>query len=76
MLKLFTPLALVVIGAVPAAGATRPNVLLVITDDRGSGDLGCHGRVIVRRSASNASFAALRRSERREVFTSSPRGGD
>ena len=34
--------------AAPVAAADRPNVLLIITDDQGYGDLGCHGNPKVR----------------------------
>jgi arylsulfatase A-like enzyme len=39
-----------VTGALPASGAdpVRPNVVLVMTDDQGYGDLGCHGNRVVR----------------------------
>lgn len=34
--------------AVPAAAADRPNILLVIADDQGFGDLGAHGNPILK----------------------------
>ena len=34
--------------AIPAAAADRPNVLLVISDDQGFGDLGAHGNPILK----------------------------
>jgi arylsulfatase A-like enzyme len=34
--------------AAPAVASDRPNVLLVITDDQGFGDLGAHGNPVVR----------------------------
>jgi arylsulfatase A-like enzyme len=43
-------LAIIPALAAPAAAsaADRPNVLIVITDDQGFGDLGCHGNPVVR----------------------------
>jgi arylsulfatase A-like enzyme len=32
----------------PVSGATRPNVLIVIADDQGYGDLGCHGNPVLK----------------------------
>jgi arylsulfatase A-like enzyme len=36
-------LAMLCLGVRTTVGAERPNVVLVITDDQGYGDLGCHG---------------------------------
>jgi arylsulfatase A-like enzyme len=42
-------LALLFLGSAAAQADTkRPNVLLLITDDQGHGDLGCHGNPIIR----------------------------
>lgn len=38
--------ALMAVGVLHAAG--RPNVVLVMTDDQGYGDLGCHGNTMIR----------------------------
>ena len=48
MIKFLVPLALTAAATLPLAAATRPNVLLIITDDQGHGDLGCHGNPILR----------------------------
>src|SRR5262245_28995888 len=44
------PLCLCLLELPPAhaAAATRPNVVLVMTDDQGYGDLACHGNKVVR----------------------------
>lgn len=48
-LMLCTPLS-------PAWGAERPNVVLVITDDQGYGDLGCHGNPVLKTPEIDALF--------------------
>ncbi len=41
------PLALVTCAFNPAVAAPRPNVVLLITDDQGYGDLSCHGNPVL-----------------------------
>ena len=36
-----------IVSLASAMAADTPNVLLVITDDQGFGDLGCHGNPVV-----------------------------
>ena len=48
MLKLIGPLTLVAVGGLTAEAATRPNVLIVITDDQGYGDLSGHGNPVLK----------------------------
>ncbi|HUW20837.1 MAG TPA: arylsulfatase [Sedimentisphaerales bacterium] len=36
------------VGGAPGAGKKQPNVVLVITDDQGYGDLGCHGNPVLK----------------------------
>ena len=44
-----TAMALVfVLGATVAHAADRPNVVFILTDDQGYGDLGCHGNTVIR----------------------------
>ena len=40
--------SLVLLATGPAIAADRPNVLIVIADDQGYGDLGCHGNPILK----------------------------
>ncbi len=42
------PLALIAAPKVKGTENKRPNVIIVITDDQGMGDLGCHGNPIIR----------------------------
>ncbi|MFV1965574.1 MAG: arylsulfatase [Pirellulaceae bacterium] len=37
----------VVLGATDAVGAERPNVVFILTDDQGYGDLACHGNAVI-----------------------------
>src|SRR5262245_53565112 len=47
MSKLLAPIALLLFG-VGSTAAARPNVLIVITDDQGFGDLGLHGNPVLK----------------------------
>jgi arylsulfatase A-like enzyme len=48
MKRLLLPILLALGLGTPATAADRPNVLLVITDDQGFGDLGCHGNPVIK----------------------------
>jgi len=48
MTKLFTSFAFILGLPVLAFAAARPNVLIVITDDQGYGDLGFHGNPVLK----------------------------
>src|SRR4051794_3198730 len=47
-MKYLLPAAALFLAAVAACAAERPNVVLVVTDDQGYGDLGAHGNPVVR----------------------------
>ena len=52
--QVITVLSLLLLGSLPptaAAAATRPNVVLIMTDDQGFGDLACHGNKILKTPA-------------------------
>src|SRR5262249_6902746 len=48
MKRLLLPILLALGFGMPAKAAERPNVLIVIADDQGFGDLGCHGNPVIR----------------------------
>ena len=48
MKKILLPLLLAFAFVNPLLAAKRPNVVLVITDDQGYGDLSCHGNPILK----------------------------
>ncbi|SVB47793.1 uncharacterized protein METZ01_LOCUS200647, partial [marine metagenome] len=47
MKKILLALVTVLVCVVTAGAAKRPNVVLVITDDQGYGDLSCHGNPVL-----------------------------
>ena len=47
MKKFLSSIVVVLIFAISAQAAKRPNVVLVITDDQGYGDLSCHGNPVL-----------------------------
>jgi len=44
----FFALALVTLSPVAFAAAARPNIVMIVSDDHGRGDLGCYGNPVVR----------------------------
>ena len=48
MKKLILTWMMAVVATVTALAAKQPNVVLVITDDQGYGDLSCHGNPILK----------------------------
>ena len=46
--RLLVPICVVVGWVVPAAADEKPNIVIVITDDQGYGDLSCHGNPVLK----------------------------
>ncbi len=56
------------VSTTPPATATRPNVILIITDDQGYGDMACHGHPALRTPNIDALHAASTRFTRFHVM--------